>query len=424
MKLSIISAAFPPHQSGEATNAHFLAQQLADRGHVIDVLTTQGNHLPTSDGVNVFPMMNRWDWSEQKKLTDFFLCSRPDAILLMYIGWTYRHEFMITFAPTIAKRACPDTPFVTRFENVMGADYRHTSWWSRIIRKRVALCVGHAHVDYSFGTLFSDSDRLIFLSERHRSQAATHHAPINNKSTLIPPPPNMHVSNRCHLDARRIGRNELAIAQDAIAIGYLGYLYPGKGLEDLLIAFAKLNSKNANTRLVIIGGAIDADAGHSKTYLQTLRQLAGELGIADHIVWTGTYDSNSEQSSHWVNACDLFVLPFSAGVQLNNSSFASVAAHHLPIVTTRGEALEEPFKHLENVCLCDPGSIDQLVRAMQMLVDQPEFKDKLSAGIAKLAGEWFSWDRNLERTLGTFQLPTPLFQQDSYAQVRECEVPS
>jgi polysaccharide biosynthesis protein PslF len=92
-------------------------------------------------------------------------------------------------------------------------------------------------------------------------------------------------------------------------------------------------------------------------------------------------------------------LPFRQGVHLNNSSFASVAAHAVPIITTRGEFTEEQFSHGENVFLCPPDSSSALAAAVDAVMNDLQLRERLRAGVERLAREWFSWDRVIDRTI-------------------------
>src|SRR5688572_21538066 len=159
MKVLVISAAYPPHRSGEATNAYHLCHNLAQRGIDVDVLTSQGCTDHMHPRIKLYPVMKRWSWTEMPRLTRVLRQSAPDAVLLIYIGWIYHYEFMITFAPTLSKKVLPGVPFVTRFENVMGADPRFTSLLSRLIRKWMVLRDGNRDIEYCYGTLLRDSDR-------------------------------------------------------------------------------------------------------------------------------------------------------------------------------------------------------------------------------------------------------------------------
>jgi polysaccharide biosynthesis protein PslF len=130
-----------------------------------------------------------------------------------------------------------------------------------------------------------------------------------------------------------------------------------------------------------------------------MAQLASELNITQMVTWTGEFDWDSELPSLYLRASDLCVLPFNSGVMLNNSSFAMTASYGLPIITTKGETLEAPFVHEENVCLCAPKNPDELAMAIEVLIEQPHFRKRLADGALRLAREWFSWERAIERTI-------------------------
>jgi glycosyltransferase involved in cell wall biosynthesis len=343
--------------------------------------------------------MKRWSWAELPRFSRAVKACEPDAVLLIYIGWVYHYEFMVTFAPTICKKLFPNVPFVTRFENAMGADPRHTSTFSRAVRKFVAWKEKGRDVDYSYGTLLRDSDHIIVLSERHRMALANHQSDVPLRSTLIPPPVNMRLADGSLESSRSRGRKILKISNETFVVTYIGYLYRGKGLENLLRAFALVATQRSDVRLLILGGAIAPEAGHPDNYLETLHTLAQSLDISDRIMWGGEYTWDSDVTSLSLHASDVCVLPFCQGVQLNNSSFASVAAHGIPVITTRGEPIEEQFVHGENVYLCTPESPESLATAINSLAYDPGLARRLSIGVGKLAREWFSWERALDRTL-------------------------
>jgi glycosyltransferase involved in cell wall biosynthesis len=277
----------------------------------------------------------------------------------------------------------------------MGADPRRTSFFSRGVRKLVALKEGPVNVDYCYGTLLRDSDRIIVLSERHRSILADVFSGTADKCVLIPPAPNMRVSTA----PRELGRRRLGVDPDTFVVTYIGYLHEGKGLKSLLRGFATVKEHAPAVRLVMMGGAIDPESGNSSSYVETLHALAGSLGIGAEVTWTGAYSWESDETSVLLRASDVCVLPFRQGVHLNNSSFASVAAHAVPVITTRGEFFEEQFVHGENVFLCPPDSSSALAAAIDAVRNDPQLRERLRAGIERLGSEWFSWDRVIDRTI-------------------------
>jgi glycosyltransferase involved in cell wall biosynthesis len=399
MKVLIISAAFPPMRAGEATNAAHLSERLAARGLDVHVLTSCGHSARSAAGATIHPLMRHWSWAEVPRLARFLKRCSPDIVYLMYLGWTYDHQFMSTFLPTIVKRVLPGVAIVTRFENVAGAGPQANSWLSRAIRKAVADYDATGDVDYQFGTLLRDSDAIVLLSGRHEAILEQHLAGVGTKCTVIPPPFNVRICDEASGRSRERGRQMLGLDADAFAIAYIGYVYPGKGIETLLRAFAQVSRELSSLKLVIIGGSLSRALPGQPTYIDDLKTLCHQLDVAGNVTWTGEFGWDDDEASYYLRAADLCVLPFETGVKLNNSSFSSAAAHGLPIVTTYDDLLEPQFLHGTNVWLCPPKSPDALAAAIQTLSNDAILRTRLGEGALRLAHEWYSWDTAIQKTL-------------------------
>ena len=405
MKILVISAAYPPAQAGEATNALFLCRNLATQGVDVHVLTTRSNGGINDPHITVHPIMDAWSWREMPRLVAFLRDSAPDAIILVYLGLMYHYHPMITYVPAIAKKMFPHVPFVTRYENAfVGADPSRTSVISRIFRKLMVCWAGTKDVAYSSGTLLRDSDHVIVLCERHRSMVVQEWPAVSGKTVLIPPPPNIFVSSNHNGEARRRGREKLGIEKDEFVIAFLGYVYPVKGIDTLLKAFSHVRQQRPRVRLLFIGGKIGLDVPGGKTYYDKMLDLARELSVDDRIIWTGSFRPEEDEASLYLHASDVGVLPFLEGIQLNNSSFSSMAAHALPMIVTRGPVLDLPFVHGENVLLCEPNDVKEVARLIMQLIDQPILRDSLRGGIERFAREWFAWDNAVARTLAALKI--------------------
>jgi len=273
---------------------------------------------------------------------------------------------------------------------------------TRMLRKGLLLWASGKNVSYDFGTLLRDSDQIIVMSDGHRAALAKRFALVDRKNVLIPPPPIMYMCPDNNGSARKRGREAVKLAEDDFVIIYLGYLYPGKGIEYLLRAFDMVLRTRSNVSLVLVGGIIGRNSSRVHDYVQELHDLCRQLKIDDRVRWTGEYAWDSDEGSMYLRAADLCVLPFDGGVNLNNSSFAAAAAHGLPVVTTKGESLDYPLVHQENVYLCAPKNPEGLGVAIATLIDQPKVREKLCVGALELAREWYSWDRAVERTVATF----------------------
>jgi glycosyltransferase involved in cell wall biosynthesis len=400
MKVLVVSAAFPPMASGEATNAFHFCQQLVRRGLEVDVLTSRGAATDVGERIAVHPVMQTWSWVEVPRLRRILATSAPDVVYIMYLGWTYNFQFMSTFLPTIVRRALPDAQIVTRFENVGGARAESNSVPSRLLRKAIATFDRTGLVDYQFGTLLRDSDAVVLLSGRHEATLESAHPGVHRKCILIPPPANMCMSPE-GAESRQRGRRALGMEPDDFLLTYIGFVYPGKGIETLLRALQRLESV-PNLRLAISGGSLAREFPEQPSYLESLQALAHELGVAPRVTWTGEYRWDDDVASTYLRATDACVLPFDTGVKLNNSSFSSAVAHGLPIVTTIASSPEPQFVHRENVLLCPPRDPDAMADAIATVMGDPGLRLRLCDGSRRLAREWYSWEGAMEKTLRIF----------------------
>jgi glycosyltransferase involved in cell wall biosynthesis len=334
--------------------------------------------------------MDDWGWKQLIKVLYFIRSNHFDTILLIYIDWIYKWHPMITFLPTFARRLCRTKNFVTQLENENGLSGMR---WDngprgRLMRAMIARMVGRKDVHPSYGTLLRDSSHIIALSARHLDAFALAYSGVRAKAEIIPAPSFIHVPNEDAGSVRCHGRQMLGLQEHEIAIVYFGFLYPLKGVETLITAFGQLPG---NTRLLIVGGTED------DVYAESLRELSHKAGRAEYILWCGHCDD--EKSSLYLYTADICVLPFNAGVRLNNSSFAAAAAHSLPIVTTRGEMLEEPFIDGENVRLCPPMDPAAMAEAINELINRPELRSRLRSGIQRLMEHCFAADKIIRATL-------------------------
>lgn len=396
MRVLVISAAFPPLRGGESDHMLHLATRLAERGLDVNVLTVRGSEASSKLPFRVYPIMRDWSWSDLPRLMKFLRSSAPEAILLKYSGWIYNDHPMITFAPTLSKFLLPRSSFITQFGSAGGSVPERHSRAVRAARKVLAMIAGKENVDYSFGTLLRDSDYLVPLGEQH-ADILTRRAPgAKDKVRVIPPPPILHMVAEESGESRRRGREMLGLAQEDFVVAYFGVVYRSKGLETLLPAFSKIAAKRKDVKLALIGGQASVLDGPS--YFQEICDLSRQLGIEDRTV-AREYEWDSSDGSFYLRAADVCVLPFDNGVTLNRSSLAGAAAHGLPIITTRGKALESPFKDGRNLLLCEPKDPESLAVAMESVICDRELRRRLCEGASELAQEWFSWDKVIEETI-------------------------
>jgi phosphatidyl-myo-inositol dimannoside synthase len=77
-------------------------------------------------------------------------------------------------------------------------------------------------------------------------------------------------------------RAELGIGADDFVIGFTGSVERWYAIDDMIRALPDLIRYRASTRLMIVGGSLFTD------YRTELETLAGDLGVSDHVIFTGT----------------------------------------------------------------------------------------------------------------------------------------
>jgi glycosyltransferase involved in cell wall biosynthesis len=405
MRVLIISATFPPVKSGGANYAFHLSQHLAARGADVHVLTSRIEGVPAEPGVTVYPLMRDWSWRETAKLLRLARRLRPDVVNLHFHGLLYHNHPMITFALTPLKRLLARARVVTLIEYPVGIELDLSGRAARAFYRAAAHAVGVEGIDRSYGTILRDSDAVILLSDSHLAPLAAHAAGVAAKCVTIPPPPLLKIAPEAGGATRRRGRASLGVADAEFLLIYFGFIYPNKGLETLLAALAALAARGRAARLLIVGGSNEVllkEAGRP-LYAEELRELAGRLGVADSVTWTGYLPLETDEASVYFRSADVCVLPFDAGVHLNNSTFSVAATHGLPVVTTRPASLEPVFREGENVLLCPPKEPEALADAIEAVISDEGLRRRLGRGASELARERLSWERVMDETLELFE---------------------
>jgi glycosyltransferase involved in cell wall biosynthesis len=370
----------------------------------VHVITTQGCMAPANVRFKTYPMMRDWAWADGARLCASIRRINPSAILLIYSGFLYNDEPMITFAPTFIKRLVKRVPFVTQMEIVYPPNY--TTFKKKITRKLAQILCGVKDVNYGYGTLLRDSDRIIALGPAHLEIFESAYPSLGPKSEVIPPPPLLRIAPANGGKTRERSRAKLGVGKDEFLLAFFGYADHNKGIDTLFNALKLLRRENAKVRLVMIGGGrgiskanLIQEKAQVTQYENRLLTLPDELGIGDAVTWLGGYCWESDEASEFLWGADACVLPFLEGATMSRSSLAAAAAHGLPLITTRAGSVERPLVHGTNVLLIPANNAEALSKAILDVMRNPDLKRRLACGADKLAAEWFSWELAVEKTI-------------------------
>ena len=171
-------------------------------------------------------------------------------------------------------------------------------------------------------------------------------------------------------NSRSIARHLLRIDKESFVIGYVGRLSPEKNIRVLIEAVADLiNSKRLKkTFLIIIG------EGPEKT---KLRELAEELGIKRHVLFTGFFKKDISDIIHGI---DVFVLPsLTEGLCL---SLLEAKAAGRAIIASNIPPIREIISNGKTGLLVNPRKKGEITNAILELYKNPELRRIMSANAA------------------------------------------
>ncbi|MXR41870.1 glycosyltransferase [Halobaculum sp. WSA2] len=170
-----------------------------------------------------------------------------------------------------------------------------------------------------------------------------------------------------------------AVTEDDPIVMFVGRLQDGKGVPDLLDAYAQLVSPAV---LYIVGdGPLRAE----------LEQRAHDIGIADCVRFTGAVEH--EAIHQYFAACDVFCLPsYHEGFPVVN---LEALASGKPIVSTDINAIAEQVTEGKNGYLVSPGDVNGLTEALDRLLGDGPRRERFGR-VSREVSEKFTWDRQAE----------------------------
>ena len=172
-------------------------------------------------------------------------------------------------------------------------------------------------------------------------------------------------------------RKQWGLAEDALAIGFVGRLVEQKDIGTLLRGFALFAGRCPQARLVMVGtGTLEAQ----------LRQCAEELAISDRVVWAGFRDDIAAV----MGAFDIFALT-SIFEGLGLVLLEAMAARR-PVVATRVGAIPEVVADGETGILVGAREPEALAAAFDRMKDGVLRSQFGEAGRARVLRE-FTLDR-------------------------------
>ncbi len=176
---------------------------------------------------------------------------------------------------------------------------------------------------------------------------------------------------------------------DPVEILCLGRLVERKGQAVLLRAVAALDGRGVPVRLTLAGDGPDRPA---------LEQLAGELGIAGSVTFTGVV-SQAEAIELYRRAGIFCLASFSEGLP---AVLMEAMASQVPVISTRIDGIPELVADGENGLLVDPGDSEALGVALERLLTDPDLRARLGQEGRRTIERDYELGRQADRMLELF----------------------
>ena len=167
-------------------------------------------------------------------------------------------------------------------------------------------------------------------------------------------------------------------------ITYVGRLDAEKHLSVLVKAFARVLQEH-EAHLMIIGDGQDAPS---------LKQQAYELGIFDHVTFTGRVSEEDKVLLHQVGT--VFAMP--SPMELQSIATLEAMASGQPVVAVNAGALGELCQNERNGYLCDQDNDEQIAEGILKILNNPKERARMSKESLEIANT-----HNLETTLDRFE---------------------
>lgn len=193
---------------------------------------------------------------------------------------------------------------------------------------------------------------------------------------------------------------------------YFGFIYRGKGIEDLLDALAGMfvaqPGLRPKVRLTLAGGSEPEMAfGPSGSYLEQLRRRIRELGLVDLIDWQ--LDLPAEQIAEVIQAHHVMVLPYRESSKLKilgklrgtSGALSWAVACGRGVITSDARSFAEEVSH-GNGTIYPQGDVRALAGVLSEVCSRPE-QASLWAQQASQMGQARVWSLTAERFRDVFQ---------------------
>jgi glycosyltransferase involved in cell wall biosynthesis len=292
---------------------------------------------------------------------------RPDILHLYFTSFLGVYPWLAKVCNV--KQVC----FTDQTSRPAGHVAQRAPWWKRVAVRFINFPLDHVVCvsDYgrrcldTLGVLPSDRYKLIYNAV-DRSRVA----PVSNKRSEF---------------CRRF-----AIPENRVIVLQVSWIIPEKGIPHLLKVAQRVLADDSNVQFVLVGEG---------AYRDQYTKDAIDLGLGDHITWTGLVQDPFGEGVF--EAADI-ICQVSNWEEVFGWMIAEGMAHGKPVVATKVGGIPELVADGQSGYLVDRDDVETTASKILNLVHDPELRRQFgNAGLAKVGAE-FDLQTNVARVIETY----------------------
>jgi glycosyltransferase involved in cell wall biosynthesis len=325
MHIVFVTPEHPPMPGGVGAYTVELGKALVALGCRVSVLTSTGlTGSQSEDGIELHATIPYWGWRSLASIRQQAQAMAADWLHIQYQTGAYAMHPAINLAPRCWRLRQMRPPMAI-------------AWTYHDLRVPYLFPKAGARLRRWVTELPLRACDLVVVTNEGDHKALAGRAPNLAK---IPIGSNIE-GKLCAAEERRQRRKHYAYGDDALVIGYFGFLNRSKGGLTLVQTLDRLVQTGHNAHLLMIGEGVGANDPTNSAYLAEVRTLIHQCNLDDRVQWTGR--ETDDEVSLDLCSCDVLLMPYVDGASLRRGTLMAGLAHGCAVVTTTPQ---EPLPEL------------------------------------------------------------------------------
>lgn len=232
-----------------------------------------------------------------------------------------------------------------------------------------------------------EASKIIATSEGYVKQSK-YLSPYHKKTIIIPP----GISKQKHTTGKKLPLRHEKSDKVLLFVGQMDKTHRHKGVDVLLLAFKKIVKQLPSSKLILVG------KGNA---LDEYKKLSSDLGIQNHIHFTGYVDDSTLQGIY--QQADIVVLPSTSDSEGFGMVLLEAYAAKKPVVASRIGGIVNIVQDKKTGLLAEPKSTTDLAKKIMELLQDPVLANKLGETGYKLVTSEYYWEHQVKKTDALFK---------------------